>query len=276
MVSYVSNNSGGFQPRRVGQLTTMRYTGGNNTYIKNNFYGGSVFAANRNYGYIQPGMCQQQQEVPGWMKWFAIGGLVTQGIGGILSLFGKKKSDKTEESGGTPQTQQAQQTQQQEVQEKKEDDNSVKEHSNDGSVVDNTVDNKKDNVDGAKKKDDAGDKYKSLNSLKNMVCRDASGKTQNISGSFVLGSDKTADGIPKSVTITDTSSGTAHNDTYEYTGQNDASGKPIYQCKDMNGKATSTENQYTLEMEGENGEPELVQYEKQGNVGKGLKFGQLT
>lgn len=276
MVSYVNNNSGGFQPRRVGQLTTMRYTGGNNTYIQNNFYGGSVFAANRNYGYIQPGMCQQQQEVPGWMKWFAIGGLVTQGIGGILSLFGKKKSDKTEESGGTPQTQQAQQTQQQEVQEKKEDDNSVKEHSNDGSVVDNTVDNKKDNVDGAKKKDDAGDKYKSLNSLKNMVCRDASGKTQNISGSFVLGSDKTADGIPKSFTITDTSSGSAHKYTFEYIGKDKANGKPIFKCTEMNGNAATTENEYTLEMKGKKGKPELVQYKEQGNFGKGLKFGQLT
>lgn len=276
MVSYVNNNSGGFQPRRVGQLTTMRYTGGNNTYIQNNFYGGSVFAANRNYGYIQPGMCQQQQEVPGWMKWFAIGGLVTQGIGGILSLFGKKKSDKTEESGGTPQTQQAQQTQHQEVQEKKDDDNSVKEHSNDGSVVDNTVDNKKDNVDGAKKKDDAGDKYKSLYDLKSMVCRDASGKTKNISGAVAFSGEKTADGIPKSFTITDTSSGTPHTYTYEYTGQNDANGKPIFKCTKMNNNATSTENQYTLEMESESGEPELVQYEKQGNFGKGLKFGKLT
>ena len=275
MVSYVNNNSGGFQPRRVGQLTTMRYTGGNNTYIQNNFYGGSVFAANRNYGYIQPGMCQQQQESPGWMKWLTIGGLGASLVGGILSLFGKKKSDKTEESGGTPQTQQAQQTQHQEVQEKKDDDNSVKEHSNDGSVVDNTVDNKKDNVDGTKKKDDAGDKYKSLYDLKNMVCRDASGKTKNISGAVAFSGEKTADGIPKSFTITDTSSGTAHTYTYEYTGENDANGKPIFKCTKMNDNATSTENEYTLEMEGE-GEPELVQYEKQGNFGKGLKFGQLT
>lgn len=266
MVSYVNNNSGGFQPRRVGQLTTMRYTGGNNTYIQNNFYGGSVFAANRNYGYIQPGMCQQQQESPGWMKWLTLGGLGASFVGGILSLFGKKKSEKTEEGGGTPQTQQAQQTQQQEVQEKKDDD----------SVVDNTVDNKNDNVEGAKKKDDAGDKYKSLYDLKSMVCRDASGKTQNVSGSVTFSGEKTEDGIPKSFTITDTSSGKSHKYTYEYTGKNDANGKPIFKCTNMNDNATSTENEYTLEMKGTNGEPELVQYEKQGNFGKGLKFGQLT
>lgn len=266
MVSYVNNNSGGFQPRRVGQLTTMRYTGGNNTYIQNNFYGGSVFAANRNYGYIQPGMCQQQQESPGWMKWLTLGGLGASFVGGILSLFGKKKSEKTEEGGGTPQTQQAQQTQQQEVQEKKDD----------GSVIDNTVDNKNDNVEGAKKKDDAGDKYKSLYDLKEMVCRDASGKTQNISGTVTFSGEKTEDGIPKSFTITDTSSGKPHKYTYEYTGQNDAIGKPIFKCTNMNDNATSTENEYTLEMKGTNGEPELVQYEKQGNFGKGLKFGQLT
>lgn len=270
MVSYVSNNSGGFQPRRVGQLTTMRYTGGNNTYIQNNFYGGSVFAANRNYGYIQPGMCQQQQESPGWMKWLTIGGLGASLVGGILSLFGKKKSDKTEESGGAPQTQQT--TQQQPVQEKKEDDNSVKEHSNDGSVVDNTVDNKKDNVDGAKKKDNAGDKYKSLYDLKNMVCRDASGKTKNISGAVAFSGEKTADGIPKSFTITENS----HKYTFEYIGKDKANGKPIFKCTEMNGNAATTENEYTLEMKGKKGKPELVQYKEQGNFGKGLKFGQLT
>lgn len=265
MVSYVNNNSGGFQPRRVGQLTTMRYTGGNNTYIQNNFYGGSVFAANRNYGYIQPGMCQQQQESPGWMKWLTIGGLGASLVGGILSLFGKKKSDKTEEGGGTPQTQQAQQTQQQEVHEKK----------GDGSVVDNAVDNKKDKVEGAKKKDDASDKYKSLYDLKDMVCRDASGKTQNISGAVKFGS-RNKDGIPESFTITDKSSGSEHVYTYEYTGDQDVNGKPIFKCTQMNDKSTATENEYTLEMKGINGKPELVQYEKQGNFGKGLKFGQLT
>ena len=276
MVSYVNNNSGGFQPRRVGQLTTMRYTGGNNTYIQNNFYGGSVFAANRNYGYIQPGMCQQQENSGGWFEKFfknwiiPIAGGATI-VGSILSLLGKKKSEKTEEGGGTPQTQQTQQTQHQEVQEKKDDDNSVKEHSNDGSVVDNTVDKKKDNVDGAKKKDDASDKYKSLYDQKDMVCRDDSGKTHAISGAVKFGS-RNKDGIPESFTITDKS----HVYTYKYTGDQDVNGKPIFKCTEMNGNAATTENEYTLEMKGINGKPELVQYEKQGNFGKGLKFGQLT
>lgn len=267
MVSYVNNNSGGFQPRRVGQLTTMRYTGGNNTYIQNNFYGGSVFAANRNYGYIQPGMCQQQENSGGWFEKFfknwiiPIAGGATI-VGGILSLFGKKKSEKTEEGGGTPQPQQVQKTQQQEVQEKKDD----------GSVIDNTVDNKKDNVDGAKKKDDAGDKYKSLYSSKNMVCRDASGKTLPIQGKVEFSSGKTEDGIPKSFTITENS----HKYTFEYIRQNDANGKPIFKCTEMNGNAATTENEYTLEMEGKDGDPELVQNKDQGNFGKGLKFGQLT
>lgn len=271
MVSYVNNNSGGFQPRRVGQLTTMRYTGGNNTYIQNNFYGGSVFPANRNYGYIQLQRPDCVQAGMDMMKPFTIAGLLCEGIGAIASLFGKKKSDKTEEGGGTPQPQQAQKTQQQEVQEKKDDDNSVKEHSNDGSVVDNTVDNKKDNVDGAKKKDDAGDKYKSLYDQKDMVCRDASGKTHAISGAVKFGS-RNKDGIPESFTITDKS----HVYTYKYTGDQDVNGKPIFKCTEMNGNAATTENEYTLEMKGINGKPELVQYEKQGNFGKGLKFGQLT
>lgn len=272
MVSYVNNNSGGFQPRRVGQLTTMRYTGGNNTYIQNNFYGGSVFSANRNYGYIQLQRPDCVKVGMDMMKPFTIAGLLCEGIGAIASLFGKKKSDKTEESGGTPQTQQAQQTQHQEVQEKKDDDNSVKENTNDGSVKDNTVDNNKDNVDGAKKKDDAGDKYKSLYSFKTMVCRDESGKTKDISGAVAFSGEKTADGIPKSLTITEKS----HKYTFEYIGQNDANGKPIFKCTEMNGNAATTENEYTLEMKGKNGKPELVQYKEQGNFGKGLKFGNLT
>lgn len=272
MVSYVNNNSGGFQPRRVGQLTTMRYTGGNNTYIQNNFYGGSVFSANRNYGYIQLQRPDCVKVGMDMMKPFTIAGLLCEGIGAIASLFGKKKSEKTKEGGGTPQTQQAQQTQHQEVQEKKDDDNSVKEHSNDGSVVDNTVDKKKDNVDGAKKKDDAGDKYKSLYSSKDMVCRDASNKTHPIRGKVEFSSGKTEDGIPKSFTITENS----HKYTFEYIGKDKANGKPIFKCTEMNGNAATTENEYTLEMEGKEGKPELVQYEKQGNYGKGLKFGQLT
>ena len=66
MVSYVNNNSGGFQPRRVGQLTTMRYTGGNNTYIQNNFYGGSVFAAN---GPVRPGIAPGTPLPPHFYLW---------------------------------------------------------------------------------------------------------------------------------------------------------------------------------------------------------------
>lgn len=262
MVSYVNNNSGGFQPRRVGQLTTMRYTGGNNTYIQNNFYGGSVFSANRNYGYIQLQRPDCVKVGMDMMKPFTIAGLLCEGIGAIASLFGKKKSEKTEEGGGTPQPQQTQKTQQQEVQEKKDD----------GSVIDNTVDNKKDNVDGAKKKDDAGDKYKSLYSFKNMVCRDESGKTKDISGAVAFSGEKTADGIPKSFTITENS----HKYTFEYIGKDKANGKPIFKCTEMNGNAATTENEYTLEMKGKEGKPELVQYKEQGNFGKGLKFGKLT
>lgn len=262
MVSYVNNNSGGFQPRRVGQLTTMRYTGGNNTYIQNNFYGGSVFSANRNYGYIQLQRPDCVKVGMDMMKPFTIAGLLCEGIGAIASLFGKKKSEKTEEGGGTPQTQQTQQTQHQEVQEKKDDD----------SVVDNAVDNKNDNVEGAKKKDDAGDKYKSLYSFKNMVCRDDSGKTFPIQGKVEFSSGKTEDGIPKSLTITENS----HKYTFEYIGKDEANGKPIFKCTEMNGNAATTENEYTLEMKGKNGKPELVQYKEQGNFGKGLKFGKLT
>lgn len=105
-----------------------------------------------------------------------------------------------------------------------------------------------------------------------MVCRDDSGKTLPIQGKVEFSSDKTEDGIPKSFTITEKS----HKYTFKYIGQNDANGKPIFKCTEMNGNAATTENEYTLEMEGKDGDPELVQYKKQGNFGKGLKFGQLT
>ena len=105
-----------------------------------------------------------------------------------------------------------------------------------------------------------------------MVCRDASGKTQNISGNINI-TQKGAEGeAPKEFTITDNSSGTPHTYTYQLAGTS-SDGKPLYNCVSMNGQPINGSAQYTLETKAD-GTPELVQYQNQANFGQGLKFGQ--
>ncbi len=99
-----------------------------------------------------------------------------------------------------------------------------------------------------------------------MVCRDDSGKTQNISGklSNVTGE---AGKAPTSFVITDTSSGKPNAYKYEDTGKTDDKGNPIYKCVSKNGVEISGSSEYTFV----NGK--LVQYSNQSNFGSGMKFG---
>lgn len=99
-----------------------------------------------------------------------------------------------------------------------------------------------------------------------MVCRDASGRTQNISGKFTTEGEDSKK--PDKFVITDNSSGEDHVYTYEKIGE-DENGKAIYTCVSMNGIALE-DNQYTLEWL-EDGSPELVQYDNQDNFGRGLR-----
>lgn len=266
MASYMQprSNLGGIarQPFRPGQWQGFKGVSRNTTYIQNNFYGSSVFGANRNYGYYTPQPSYHDcgnNDMPKWMKWMVGIGVGSSLLGGILKLFQKDKP----EGGGevqepvqtsTPAPVEAPtQAPAQEVTESPETPTGTPTPAEGGDGV---------------KADYAG-----LNSLNSMVCRDDSGKTTNIEGNFNI-TEAGADGEPpKSFTITDSSSGTAHEYTYEFTGQYDDNGKPIYTCKSMNGQAASTENQYTLEMKGKDGKPELVQYDGQDNYTKGLKFG---
>lgn len=98
-----------------------------------------------------------------------------------------------------------------------------------------------------------------------MVCRDDSGKTQNISGKFET---KTFNTNPDEFTITDNSSGEEHVYTYKKVGV-DEQGRPLYKCISMNGNELD-DNQYTLVWK-EDGTPELVQYSNQDNYGIGLR-----
>ena len=103
-----------------------------------------------------------------------------------------------------------------------------------------------------------------------MVCRDSSGKTQNIQGK-IGGLNDFWDKNPDVFTITDNSSGSDHKYLYRKAGVNDK-GQPVYKCVSMNGNPITTDNQYTLQWT-EDGSPELVQYNDQDNYGVGLQVG---
>jgi len=101
-----------------------------------------------------------------------------------------------------------------------------------------------------------------------MVCRDASGRTQNIEGKLTLVHDA-YEKNPDAFTITDTSSGEAHEYLFKKINV-DTKGNPIYKAVSMNGKEL-VENQYTLNWVDDKS-PELVQYEPQDNYGSGLRI----
>ena len=106
-----------------------------------------------------------------------------------------------------------------------------------------------------------------IDSGKDFVCRDASGKTKNIQGK-IGNLPETFTDAPAGFTITDSSSGKDHVYNYLKVGT-DNEEKPIYQCIDMNGREMD-DNEYTLEWVDET--PVLVQYDGQANYGRGLKF----
>ena len=270
MASYMQprSNLGGIarQPFRPGQWQGFKGVSRNTTYIQNNFYGSSVFGANRNYGYYTPQpsyhQCDGGGDMPKWMKWMVGLGMGSSLLGGILKLF-----QKDEQGGDTPTIASTQPTMPTEA---------TTPTTATTATTATTPTEATTATTPTTPGGDGGDKsdYSGLNSLNNMICRDNSGKTANIAGDFKI-TEEGADGEPpKSFTITDSSSGQAHEYTYELTGMSD-DGKPIYTCKSMNGQ-TASENAYTLEMKGKDGKPELVQYNNQQNYGTGLKFGQAS
>ena len=270
MASYMQprSNLGGIarQPFRPGQWQGFKGVSRNTTYIQNNFYGSSVFGANRNYGYYTPQpsyhQCDGGGDMPKWMKWMVGLGMGSSLLGGILKLF-----QKDEQGGDTPTIASTQPTMPTEA---------TTPTTATTATTATTPTEATTATTPTTPGGDGGDKsdYSGLNSLNNMICRDNSGKTANIAGDFKI-TEEGADGEPpKSFTITDSSSGTAHEYTYELTGMSD-DGKPIYTCKSMSGQ-TASKNAYTLEMKGKDGKPELVQYDNQQNYGTGLKFGQAS
>ena len=106
---------------------------------------------------------------------------------------------------------------------------------------------------------------------KTMVCRDASGRTEDISGKLRLLDEPKAGEDPQSFTITDSSSGSDHEYLYQKVGV-DENGNALYKCVSMNGDPIISKNQYTLQWTDDN-KPELVNAKGQDNHGEGLKVG---
>ena len=102
-----------------------------------------------------------------------------------------------------------------------------------------------------------------------MLCRDASGLTKDIKGKLKIISETEKN--PDEFSITDKSSGEAHEYKYKKIGVNDK-GQPIYKCVSMNDYEIVSENQYTLEWEDDK-TPKLIQHKNQDNYGIGLKKG---
>lgn len=145
-------NLGGIsrQPFRPGQWQGFRGVSKNTTYIQNNFYGSSIFGANRNFGYAQPtcdGSCQDGNDMPKWMKWMVGIGTGASLLGGILKLFSKDKTDKANDT--------------QNVDKKTETDSKTSSETKDSANTDNTDStDSTDNIDNTNKTDKTGSTVK--------------------------------------------------------------------------------------------------------------------
>lgn len=259
----------GRQPFRPGQWQGYKAGSKHTTYIQNNFFG-SGYTSGYNYGNYGSYCNHDNGGLSKGMKWLLGIGIGTTLLGGILKLFGIGGK---EEAGA--------------VQTPPPTGNSTDYNVNNDEIVGGNKPPKtatEPEETGASEKPTTTEQPTQSSEIKtnpydwskldNMVCRDASGKTQNISGNINI-TQKGAEGeAPKEFTITDNSSGTPHTYTYQLAGTT-SDGKPIYNCVSMNGQAINGSAQYTLETKAD-GTPELVQYQNQANFGQGLKFGKNT
>lgn len=256
----------GRQPFRPGQWQGYKAGSKHTTYIQNNFFG-TGYTSGYNYGNYGSYCNHDDGGLSKGMKWLLGIGIGTTLLGGILKLFGIGGK----EEAGAIQTPNP---------------NENPDGNNDAVVGGNKPPQAAGEAGEAEEAGEAGAAEDPTQSSKpesnpydwskfdSMVCRDASGKTQNISGNINI-TQKGAEGeAPKEFTITDNSSGTPHTYTYQLAGTT-SDGKPLYNCVAMNGQPINGSAQYTLETKAD-GTPELVQYENQNNFGKGLKFGSIS
>lgn len=236
---------------KAGQFRGMgrvNYYGSKTTIINNNFFGVRPMAPGPNFATMN--YCENTGLSKG-EKWLLGLGAGTSLLGTILGFFGLGGNKSAEGAGSAPsnetqtsntpapkvETPVAKKTTQPEVTTTPEEtEEPAKENKTDFSGIKN----------GA-----------------HMVCRDASGRTSNISGT--LSNVQTdANGVPTSFTLTDETSG----NQYNYTVQVDSEGNVTYQCTSKNGQATVGAPAYTFQ----NGE--LVNLEGQNGYGIGIRTAQ--
>ena len=232
---------------KAGQFRGMgrvNYYGSNTTIINNNFFGARPMAPGPNFATMN--YCEQNTGLSKGEKWLLRLGAGTSILGTILGFFGLGGNKSAEGAGSAPAdntpapTVEAQAAPQVETTPETEE---TPETEPEEKPQDN--------------------KFASIKNGAHMVCRDASGKTANISGT--LSNVQTdANGVPTSFTLTDETSG----NQYNYTVQVDGEGNITYQCTSKNGQATIGAPAYTFQ----NGE--LVNLEGQNGYGIGIRTAQ--
>ncbi len=259
-------SSVGRQPFRPGQWMGFRGVSKNTTYVQNNFFGGAYGGYyDSALNYTSTSCCDGGGMSKG-MKWLMGLGVGSTLLGGILSLF---KKDDNGEAGGPPVTNNDQMSKLQDEIEKLQkriQDMSTPQPDKPTETPTPTSPPTPDG-DAQQPENVQTDPYKDFGQT-GLVCRDASGRTRNITGAagqVTVTKAGTAGGPPQEFTITDTTENAQGNTyTYQLTGKT-ADGKPVYTCTSKNGQSISQGNQYTYD----NGE--LVQYSNQGGYGSGLK-----
>lgn len=233
------------------------------TIINNNIIGGGTFAT----------QCYDTG-TPKWLNWMLPIGLGTSLIGGILNMFGIGGGGGTVEGAGgkeEPQTR---------TETKTPDPTQSQEYKDLNKKLDKALDEiaelkKQSQAYQAQQQEDVTPKtvtpkvqqeqeeqpdYSFIKNGAKMVCRDASGRTQNIAGT--LSNVQTdANGVPQSFTLTDDTS----NNQYKYEVRVGSDGTLTYECVSKNGDSTIGAPTYTLE----NGQ--LVNKEGQNGFSQGIR-----
>ena len=230
------------------------------TIINNNIIGGGTVATE----------CYDTG-TPKWMKWMMGIGISSSLLGGILSLFGGGGN-----AGGAGSVEGAGGKEEAKPQAQAQDPTQTKEY----KAL--QAQHEKDLAEIAKLKEQAAEyqekvapqqeqpqetkpDYSYIKNGARMVCTDASGKTQDISGT--LSNVQTdADGVPQSFTLTDGTSG----NKYQYEVRVGKDGTLTYECVSKNGQATIGAPTYSLK------DGQLVNEEKQNGFGQGIKTQSAT
>lgn len=230
------------------------------TIVNNNFIGGG-------YGMYNNYECCNNS-TPKWMNWMMGIGIGSTLLGGILSMFGiggNNGSQQIEGAGGRePQTRQADTPAQDPTQ--------TKEYKELNTKLDKALDEiaelkkqsqvyqEKQTAPSEEVEQKPAADYSYIANGRKMVCTDASGRTQAISGT--LSNVQTdAKGVPQSFTLTDDRSGNA----YQYNVKVGSDGTLSYECTSKNGQATVGAPTYSLK------DGKLVNENGQSGYGQGIR-----